>query len=521
MAHEFFLLVSLILVGVIFFSVFQTYILTQTEEVKKAEAQSEMEKIASLAYKISKDPSAYFQYCFSIPFSNVTIEDGILRFETKNYKFSTLLPSNIENSKLIGTTKVCIVKKDDKIIISGGAEGCNFNGVCEAEECKLNCPDCYGPNNLCLNDNFCNPDIGENCRNSADCSCNTFGLNYICCPENPSANKLGCLYLSDKKKKGQECYCDEECDVNLKCNPVDSSFTSYKKACCEEGKSWNGSECIETKPKQVYIVALVPAFYNDLNKFKERAEFIKSFTEQVLPFREKPGSLIILIGEKNCPIADEFDVSTLIKCGNELAQKKGYPNANIVGGILGKCVGSCDEGGAFTVPGAGFFIHGFNLCLKVGCPSITDAVSTPHEIGHNFKLCEGYCYTGVGCYEYERYMFGGYCGSSRVEQKFPHKRSALVDLPCGNCGPEFCCPGRTLSNDPINSLDDGRDIMGGDVLVQITNQIVPLTEKRAFACDSYLAIKDVANSIYGFDLPEVTNEDIKKCYEHIRGDTYP
>jgi hypothetical protein len=522
MASEFFLLASLVLVGIIFFSVFQTYTLTQSSETKKAEVRAEAERIASLAYKISKDPSNYLQYCLSTFLSNITIENGLLKYESGNYKFVLLIPSNIENSKLVETTKICLVKKDGKITFSSETEGCNFNRICEAEECKLNCPDCYGPNNLCINDNFCNPNIGENCRNSLDCSCKFFGLNYICCPENPSANKLGCLYLSDKKKKGQECYCDEECSSNLKCNPVDPSFTAYKKACCEEGRSWNGSECVENKPKQVYIVALVPAFYNDLNKFKERAEFIKSFTEQVLPFREKPGSLIILIGEEDCPMADEFDVSTLIKCGNELAQKKGYPNANIVGGILGKCVGTCkDDTGGFTVPGMGFFIHGFESCLDVGCPSTSDACVTPHEIGHNFKLCEGYCYAGRGCYEYERYKFGGYCGTSRVEQKFPYKRSAILDLPCGNCGPDFCCPGRILNNDPINSLDEGRDIMGGEVNIITNGRVKSLTEKRAFACDSYLAIKDVANRIYGFDLPEVTDEDIKKCYEHIKGDTYP
>jgi len=247
MASEFFLLASLVLVGIIFFSVFQTYTLTQSSETKKAEARAEAERIASLAYKISKDPSTYLQYCLSTFLSNITIENGLLKYESGNYKFTLLIPSNIENSKLVETTKVCLVKKDGKITFSSETEGCNFNRICEAEECKLNCPDCYGPNNLCINDNFCNPNIGENCRNSADCSCNTFGLNYICCPENPSSNKLGCLYLSDKKKKGQECYCDEECDVNLKCNPVDSSFTSYKKACCEEGKSWNGKECVEKK----------------------------------------------------------------------------------------------------------------------------------------------------------------------------------------------------------------------------------------------------------------------------------
>ena len=246
MASEFFLLASLVLVGIIFFSVFQTYTLTQSSETKKAEVRAEAERIASLAYKISKDPSNYLQYCLSTFLSNITIENGLLKYESGNYKFTFLVPQNIENFQLLETTKVCFVKKENKVILSGEIQTCNFNGICEIEECKVDCPDCYGPNNLCINDNFCNPKIGENCRNSLDCSCKFFGLNYICCPENPLANKLGCLYLSDEKKKGQECYCDEECEVNLKCNPVDPSFTAYKNACCEEGRSWNGKECISS-----------------------------------------------------------------------------------------------------------------------------------------------------------------------------------------------------------------------------------------------------------------------------------
>jgi hypothetical protein len=514
MASDFFLLASLILIGIVFFSIFQIYTSTQSSQTKEAEVRTDAEIIASLIYRISRDPSSYLHYCLSVPLSNITIKNGLLKYESRNYRFILLVPREVENSELIETTKACFIKKDSKVVLSKEKEvGCNFNGVCEVEECKSNCPDCYGPNNLCINDNFCNLNIGENCKNSADCSCNAFGLNYICCPENPSSNKYGCLYLSYKKEKGQECFCNEECKENLKCNPVDPSFTSYKKACCEENKKWNGSECIEIKPKQVYVITLVPVFYNNMDEFKRRAEFIKSYAESVLPFKERPGSLVILIGDENCPMSSETDFDALINCGNNVARKNGYAKSDLTGGIFGVCVGGDGCGGAlgYTIPGSGFFVHGYDTCTIFGCPSVEDAVVAPHETGHNFKLCEGYCYSGSGCYEGERIEFGGYCGTSRIEQKFPYKRSAIPSAPCGNCGNGVCCLGRLLDNDPVNSLSGGRDIMGPG----------QRNEKRNFACDSYLAIKDVANKVYGFDLPEVTDEDIRKCYEHIRGDTYP
>jgi hypothetical protein len=189
----------------------------------------------------------------------------------------------------------------------------------------------------------------------------------------------------------------------------------------------------------------------------------------------------------------------------------------LTGGIFGRCVGGDGCGGilGYTIPGSGFFVHGYDVCAIVGCPSVEDAVTTPHETGHNFRLCEGYCYDGKGeamCYLEERYSIGGgYCGTSRIEQKFPYQRSATSSSPCGPCGPYVCCKGRILDNDPINQMSGGRDIMGPG----------QRSDKRNFACDSYLAIKDVANSIYGFDLPPVSDEDINKCYDSIRGDTYP
>jgi len=120
------------------------------------------------------------------------------------------------------------------------------------------------------------------------------------------------------------------------------------------------------QPTKVYIVALVPSFYSDLNAFKTRADHIKTFTENTLPFREVPGTLVILIGDANCQMSSEQDSSSLRTCGRNLAISKGYPGADISGGILGRCVGGDGCGGVvgFTSPGSGWFIAGYDTCDK-------------------------------------------------------------------------------------------------------------------------------------------------------------
>ncbi len=389
---------------------------------------------------------------------------------------------------------------------------CIDDGKCTPDECLHSCSDCYGPSDVCINDGVCSPELGENCLNSDDCKCEQ----GVCCPDDSDADDLGCT-LNFGKGEGEECKCDSQCSDGLKCNPTYGNV-GYSKACCPPGKSWNGKKCDEVK---VYVVALVPAFYSESklkNEWLPRAEFIKKILKEKTPFRENPSSLVVLIGKENCPLRYEDDTYTLLKCGNNLAKKHGYPGADLVGGILGKCAGKEGCGGllGYTVPGQGWFIQGYDTCIAYGCPSIYDAITAPHEMGHNFRLCEGYCYIGhIGrirkaCYIEEKRSFGGFCGTRKVEQKFPYKRSATAGAPCGKCGPNVCCLGRLLTNDPVNPYDGGRDIMG-------PGQKNP---KRAFACDSYLAFKDVAVSVYGFPLGEVTQEDIRKCYEHIKGDVY-
>jgi hypothetical protein len=507
--NEFIILAGIIVVGAIFLLVARIFIFGEVKLTQESMYESEAQEIISLIQRITSEHGQYFYYYREISLSNITVKDKVFTYQKDGFKFSFPVPKEVINADLKDIYSVCIVKRKSTIELLEKCPKCNVDYFCSIDECKEDCEDCGRPNSLCVGDNFCNKYIGENCQNSPnDCSCS----NGICCPSSPDSDAKGCS-VNTNIQKGKECWCSSQCGSGLECNPTAPTFTAYKKACCDPGKGWNGTDCVEIKPKQVFVITLVPAFYNDMNEFNIRANFIKSYTESVLPFREVPGSLVVLIGDQNCPVSGERDFSTLIRCGNDIAKKNGYVKSDLTGGIFRICVGGDGCGGVlgYTIPGSGFFVHGYDTCTIFGCPSIEDAVTTPHEAGHNFRLCEGYCYNPPGCYYDERIMFGGYCGTNRIEQKFPYQRSGVGNAPCGPCGPYVCCLGRILDNDPINNLNGGRDIMGPG----------QPNSKRAFACDTYLAFKEVANNIYGFDLPKVTDEDIRKCYDHIRGDTYP
>lgn len=119
---------------------------------------------------------------------------------------------------------------------------CNFNGICEQEECKTAaeiCKDCIGPSDLCIGDGFCNTVIGENCENSKeDCMCEK----GACCPDSIDADVMGCSVL-DGLKEGEKCWCSPQCENGIQCNPTMPPFKDYENACCKDGLSWDGEKC--------------------------------------------------------------------------------------------------------------------------------------------------------------------------------------------------------------------------------------------------------------------------------------
>lgn len=242
---EFFILVGMILAGLIFFFVSQRFLFGEVSKIKELEIMAEGEEIAFLIRKIYIDPSYYFTLCKFVPLSNVSVKNNMLKYGRNKYTFSYLLPFHVEEVDLVETTQLCFVKMKNKIYLSSKKPECNLNYICEPNECMIDCPDCYGPAQICIGDSFCNLNISENCINSPkDCNCSKLG-SYICCSNDPESNVFGCINESRQNLgKGEKCFCNEECRTGLECNPTAKDFKIFDKACCEPGKSWNGSECV-------------------------------------------------------------------------------------------------------------------------------------------------------------------------------------------------------------------------------------------------------------------------------------
>jgi CBS domain containing-hemolysin-like protein len=116
---EYFIIAGMILVGIIFFFIAQTFIFSQSEEVKRLGIKAESEEIASLIYRISKDPAPYLKYCQLINLANITIEKSMLKYERGGYEFISLLPPNVSDTKLIEVAQLCIIKENNLIKVLG------------------------------------------------------------------------------------------------------------------------------------------------------------------------------------------------------------------------------------------------------------------------------------------------------------------------------------------------------------------------------------------------------------------
>ncbi len=249
------LMIGSILVGLILFFAAQVYLTGSVDETEGYIAKGTAERIVSVLEKLTSEPS-YVSYCFNISLSDLKIEQGYLTFRQGGKESFYPIPKEANNVDLKEIASVCFVHlANGEIYISEELPDCDMNTICTADECLENCPDCYGPNLICIGDGFCNPDIGENCLNSVDCICNASGSSPTCCPEDPYSDESGCV--DDTRlnmSKGEECFCDNECNTTLTCNPTDTTFYGYNKACCEPGKSWNGTDCVFGG--EVLIVAL-------------------------------------------------------------------------------------------------------------------------------------------------------------------------------------------------------------------------------------------------------------------------
>ncbi len=242
-SSEFGIIAGALLASLLLLLAVQTFISSASEEAVKEKYRTEAEELYSLISKISKlEGSGMYEKRISI--SNITVKNGVLRYQKNGYEFRFLLPENVENTEIFEATKVCIIKKGDRIFLSKECGTCDYDFVCTPDECSSFCPDCFGPKSICIGDGICNKDIGESCENSGDCACSQ---DKVCCPLSPDADEHGCSQIRGRTK-GEQCYCSSQCGAGLECNPTAPSFSDYEKACCEPGKVWDGNGCKEYLP---------------------------------------------------------------------------------------------------------------------------------------------------------------------------------------------------------------------------------------------------------------------------------
>jgi hypothetical protein len=241
--NEFIILAGIIVVGAIFLLVARIFIFGEVKLTQESMYESEAQEIISLIQRITSEQGQYFYYYREISLSNITVKDKVFTYQKDGFKFSFPVPKEVINADLKDISSVCIVKRKSTIELLEKCPKCNVDYFCSIDECKEDCEDCGRPNSLCVGDNFCNKYIGENCQNSPrDCSCS----NSVCCPSSPDSDAKGCS-VNTNIQKGKECWCSSQCGSGLECNPTAPTFTAYKKACCDPGKGWNGTDCVEIK----------------------------------------------------------------------------------------------------------------------------------------------------------------------------------------------------------------------------------------------------------------------------------
>ncbi|MEM0476172.1 MAG: hypothetical protein QW367_00845 [Candidatus Aenigmatarchaeota archaeon] len=378
-------LISIIIIsffiGIIIFSSVQNFLFYFSKEIEKKIEEEKVKNFIELIKKISKISTEYFYTQYFLGLSDLIVKDNIIKINIGNINYSFFLDFNIEETEIYKASKYCILKDSEKIKIFNCDYPINIStNFCDIEKCKLESRECRGPNPICIGDGYCNRFIGENCRNSIDCI--EYSKEKACCPEDPNSDEKG---YTKKKNRGEECFCDNQCSGNLRCNPVASGFKKYSRACCEEGKYWNGTDCIEEKPK--LRILFIPVNWNrDMQSFRRAAEEQFDFFVKNIPLSACPEKVKSIIVEKNCRFK--------IECGNI-----GLMN-NLM--EIKRCADSTGETYDYVVGlienlicGAG----GYSMSMKVVVASTLSKEITTHELGHEFGLNDEYidaCRCGFG-----------------------------------------------------------------------------------------------------------------------------
>lgn len=411
---EFIILIGIILVSALFFMSFQKTITQEAGVAREMGVKTIGERISGLMTRIESEPS-YTVQTIKVPQTTVKVKNGILTIEREGKTFSESVPENSRDVFLNDTLKVVIEKRDGEIFLSSEVPVCNHNLFCEPKECLYDCEDCYGPDDVCIGDGNCTKAIGETCKNSpADCACEN---GKECCPSHPDSDEHSCLNITEKGDEGKECYCDNQCSDNLKCNPTQDKFNGFEKACCSPGKGWDGDECVKLK-KFVLVFVQVNSKVPNLKTLAERSK--DDWVDRTY-LKNCPGVVATETVSKVCNTQISASVtSTMYNNLRNCVRSAGYGNKYTR--IVGIKPGSVFNLGGISAKG--FTNKGSDVVFATSA-SVPNTVT--HELGHTFGLCD----IGYG---------GGSCSQSMCSTGFCASDSGGLSCKPGS----YCCPNYPL-----------------------------------------------------------------------------
>ncbi|MBI4210931.1 MAG: hypothetical protein HY544_05525 [Candidatus Diapherotrites archaeon] len=278
-----------------------------------------------------------------------------------------------------------------------GGSVCDFTSHC--------CPQgSYYSKGRCIQaagDGVCQPELGESCANSADCSCGGCCPGCLgssrsgCCPSGSVQCGSKCLPVSGQKAgRGEPCGCDAECG-SLKC-----SYDGQSAACCPEDEDFDSRSGFCLK-KDVWTMVVVPINFNmddDRQEYEAVSQAAIGLWKSESPLRECGGRARLLLLGESCEEARNI-------CGGD---------RNACMPECGLAVIGCAESQHADFDKAVGVFKGSLSTVVYGCASLVSFGSgspmggsvhstlknsqgegTMHELGHDFGLCHSIGYTSL------------------------------------------------------------------------------------------------------------------------------
>jgi hypothetical protein len=365
---EFVIIAAIVIVGLVFILAAQKYINSDATETENYKYKAEGQDLISLLDRISMETANYVSYKQYINFCNITVDDGILTYERNGIKTSFHVSKEVSDVTLKDTTSICVSKNEDSISISDKCD-CNYDGLCDSEECKVACSDCKGPKSICIGDGFCNKDILENCENSIDCKC----PNGVCCPKSSDSSENGCS-IKNNLTKGKECSCNNQCSTGLECRPTVGSFSGFKKACCDEKTSWDGTNCIKKTEAKLKIIFVPVNWDSSMDAFDNAASAQFDTLIKNIPLATCPEEAEMITVHNNCVlnmVCNCPDLSAMKTCADKSGEEYNY----VIGLEDSDVCGS---------------VAGFSCSMNTIFSETTTVRIVAHELGHEWGLNDEY-----------------------------------------------------------------------------------------------------------------------------------